>query len=252
MQDVYAFDVGDFGKLGLLRHLLAGPRAPRLGVLWYATALPSAAQDGKHVGYLELAQRTPSPASAQFRDCDPELFDHFRTALRRRNPVRSMAALEKLGVLPAPTRFHRIATPSGDARAQWFQAARDALADCGAIFCDPDNGVANPDSENERRGSAKHALLHELATLNRAGHGLVVYHHLTREKGGHAAQIGRWMAMLARRTGARNVAALRFSRGTSRAFFVLDGPRAPNLVKRLRALQGSLWVEREHAELFVS
>ncbi|MBS2032042.1 MAG: hypothetical protein JST54_29355 [Deltaproteobacteria bacterium] len=248
MQDVYAFDVGDFGKLGLLRHLLAGPRAPRLGVLWYATALPSAAQDGKHIDYLEL----PRAEAARFRDCDPALYDRFRAALRRPRAVRSMAALERLRVWPTDTRFHRVATPSGDARTPWFQAAQGALADCGAIFCDPDNGVANPDSENERRCSAKHALLHELSALADAGHGLVVYHHLTREKGGHAAQIGRWMAVLKRRTGARNVAALRFCRGTSRAFFVLDGPRAPNLVNRLGALQGSPWIEREHAELFLS
>jgi len=245
MQDLYAFDLGDFGKLGLLRHLLAGKNAPTLGVLWYATALKSAAQDGKHIAYLEL----PPEKAARLRDCDPALYDRFRQALRRPRAVRSIAALERLDVWPAGTRFHRADTPAGAARELWFDSARSALAGCDAVFCDPDNGVANPGSENERRSSAKHALLHELAAIAGTGQGLVVYHHLTREKGGHASQIAKWMRVLQRHTGAKNVAALRFCRGTSRAFFVLDGPRAPDLVDRLRTLRDSLWIEREHAEL---
>ena len=36
MQDRYAFDVGDYGKLGLLRHLSA-ETGLALGVLWWMT-----------------------------------------------------------------------------------------------------------------------------------------------------------------------------------------------------------------------
>jgi hypothetical protein len=62
MQDSYAFDVGDFGKLGLLRHLIDPTEAPRLGVMWYATATPNATNGGKHLGYLQLSREVLSRA----------------------------------------------------------------------------------------------------------------------------------------------------------------------------------------------
>ena len=47
MQDCYAFDVGDFGKLGLLRHIHRVTNL-RLGVLWWRTTLGTTGSDGKH------------------------------------------------------------------------------------------------------------------------------------------------------------------------------------------------------------
>jgi len=67
MQDIYAFDVGDFGKIGLLRHLHRRTGLC-LGVLWYRTHLGTAGADGKHVGYLK--QRS-------YRACDPDLWDEM-------------------------------------------------------------------------------------------------------------------------------------------------------------------------------
>ncbi len=73
MQDCYAFDVGDFGKLGLLRHIHRVTNL-RLGVLWWRTTLETTSSDGKHVAYLQ------NPA---FRACDPDLWEEMR---RRFNP----------------------------------------------------------------------------------------------------------------------------------------------------------------------
>ena len=78
MQDCYAFDVGDFGKLGLLRHIHRVTNL-RLGVLWWRTTLGTTGSDGKHVAYLQ------NPA---FRACDPDLWEEMRrwcavTSVRR-------------------------------------------------------------------------------------------------------------------------------------------------------------------------
>ena len=54
MQDCYAFDVGDFGKLGLLRHIHRVTNL-RLGVLWWRTTLGTTGSDGKRHCQVEAA-----------------------------------------------------------------------------------------------------------------------------------------------------------------------------------------------------
>jgi hypothetical protein len=89
MQDIYAFDVGDFGKIGLLRRL-HGRTGLRLGVLWYQTHLGSTGEDGKHVRYLE--QR-------RYRACDPDLWaarSEERPASRNKAADQDRAILRTL------------------------------------------------------------------------------------------------------------------------------------------------------------
>lgn len=54
------------------------------------------------------------------------------------------------------------------------------LAGCAVVCCDPDSGVAYPDSANEKQASAKHLLVREAVALAEAGHSLVLYHHFAR------------------------------------------------------------------------
>jgi hypothetical protein len=112
------------------------------------------------------------------------------------------------------------------------------MSDADIVFCDPDNGIAKPGSDYERSGSVKHILLSEIETLHRRGHGVVVYHHLGREVGGHDRQIEWWIQQLGERISV-SVAAVRFRRGTSRAFFLISGGRAPRVVDRLELLRES-------------
>jgi hypothetical protein len=62
MQDRYAGDVGDFIKLGLLRHIARTSEsqigALRPGINWYLTGDEAHNQDGKHTGYLDLKNRS--------------------------------------------------------------------------------------------------------------------------------------------------------------------------------------------------
>ena len=63
MQDRYTGDIGDFGKLGLLRQLASTGLS--IGVNWYRTPDETHNSDGLHVGYLQ---------KEQFRTCDPALW----------------------------------------------------------------------------------------------------------------------------------------------------------------------------------
>ena len=51
MQDRYTGDIGDFGKLGLLRILQS--RSLTIGVNWYLTPDEDHNDDGKHTKYLK-------------------------------------------------------------------------------------------------------------------------------------------------------------------------------------------------------
>ena len=109
MQDCYAFDVGNFGTLGLLRHIHRVTNL-RLGVLWWRTTLGTTGSDGKHVAYLQ------NPA---FRACDPDLWEEMR---RRFNPgARTIADLHPL--LPAGTLFLDTPVPARARRWRWLDEA---------------------------------------------------------------------------------------------------------------------------------
>jgi hypothetical protein len=66
MQDRYVGDVGDFGKIGMLRKI--ADYGLRIGVIWYLTYKPEEHinADGKHIGYLK---------DCAFKSCDDELLN---------------------------------------------------------------------------------------------------------------------------------------------------------------------------------
>jgi hypothetical protein len=162
MQDRYAGDVGDFGKLALLRALSPDRK---LGVCWYlCTGEGEANNDGAHVKYLEQPDR--------FRALAPDVFDALGKVV---NAKRSVAALESSGLLTAV--FHRTPVPRGSARGAWFTELSKAVDGCDLVFADPDNGIAD-------KVTPKHIGFDEIRALRRDGRALLVYHHQTRLKGG--------------------------------------------------------------------
>ena len=250
MQDRYTGDVGDFGKYGLLRWLRGYDADPlRLGVVWYRTdsriVAADPANDGKHVSYL-LPRREPS-----FRPCDPPLYDGLREIVNRRD--RRAQAVAQSGLLGPDTQFHDDYVPGPAAgtfrearaipRRRWADDALRAMQGCDLVFLDPDNGLEAPSVPITTAKAPKYAYLDEIGGLFRRGQSVVIYHHLGRH-GSHAEQVARWREQLERRLEPTDIFALRYRRGTARAFFVLAAAnRAPVLRERATALLGSAWGE---------
>ncbi len=248
MQDRYTGDVGDFGKYGLLRRLRGdGADRLRLGVLWYRTGdeIVSAdpVNDGKHVAYLRPKNER------SFRPCDPLLYDGLREIVNRRD--RRVGAVAQSGLLGHDTRFHDAYVPGpaadvfGEARAaprrRWADDAGRAVEGCDLVFLDPDNGLEAGKMPITRAKAPKYAYLEEVEALFGRGQSLVIYHHLGRH-GTHAEQIDHWRDCLRRRLAPAGIFALRFRRGTARAFFVLaTADRADLLRQRADALLESAW-----------
>lgn len=229
MQDRYTFDIGDYAKCGLLRHLAGA----RLGVIWYLTRLGSKANDGRHIDYLDRPE---------FGECDQELFQLFRHESRR----RTVKSFERCRALPETTAYAREKVPAGTGRGAWFVRAAQEVTSADLVFCDPDNGIAS--ERMERAGSRRHVFQREIDGLWDRGHSLVLYHHCGRNRP-HAEQIERMLQRL-RSLRPSLLRAARFRRYSARVFFVLAQSRhAPVLAEGLARFSASPWVRAGHFEL---
>lgn len=233
MQDIYAFDVGDYGKLGLLRHLMAHDLT--VGVMWWKTELGSLGQDGKHVSYLQ---------DRKFRNCDPDLWDAMADCIK--DGTRSIAALESL--FPDGTSFVSDVVPSeSNRRLLWFEKALLTVEGVDVVFCDPDNGVAFAETTRSQR----HISLSEIQRLYEAGHSVILYHHPDRSCS-HLDQIASRVQQFSDSvTQGKPVWAAHFRRGTSRVYFVLPQPRHLGAMQAaMRQLDKSAWSHQRHFDVY--
>ena len=143
MQDRYAGDVGDFGKLGMLRCM--EDSGLHVGVNWYLVGDEAHNNDGKHIGYLD---------DEKYRGCDDDLLEALNSMLD--HGMRSVLEIENLDLLKTQKYYHeRIIEPkiqSGTMRSEWHQNAMITMLGCDLVFLDPDNGMI---PKSVSRGSDK-------------------------------------------------------------------------------------------------
>jgi hypothetical protein len=207
MQDRYAGDIGDYLKLALLRRLSTGKS---LTVVWYLTPDEMHNGDGGHVSYLLKHEEN------RWRWIDPPLYDHLRDMVM--NGRRCVASLQP--VFPIGTRFHSQILAAPAQRRAWFEQVTASCNGADIVFADPDNGIAPPGFKPTRKRSIKSITLDELRALGRKT--VVVYHHHSRFKGGHAAEIESLGRQIYRRfNGESSVCAIRFPSRSPRVFFIV-------------------------------
>jgi len=232
MQNCYVGDVGDFGKYGLLRTLCPpgtdGSKGLRLGVVWYLVPDEGHNADGKHTSYLK-----PTAVNVTwYKGCDPALYDRLAEIVDTKS--RNVTSIRNGGILPTGTVFFEepltfdgmphIGPAAREARlrlrSEWLQRALEATAGCDVVFVDPDNGLESGTKRHHNRGT-KYVYFDELGPYLSRGQSLVVYHHMGRNPK-VPEQIQQRLAEITRRLeGCSSPFALRYGRGTSRAFFVV-------------------------------
>jgi hypothetical protein len=251
MQDKYAGDVGDFGKLGLLRWLCgiypAADPELRLGIVWYLVPDELKTNDGKHIGYTNRNH----PREALFRSCDPDLYDELARMLDAGQ--RSVARLQTLKALPrsarhflAPLDFRGMARGSRpDTRSEWLNRALEETRDCDLVFIDPDNGL---ETKSVSR-LPKYAYFDDLEPFVQRGQSLVIYQHVNRTASAFVqAQLR--INQIQNQVGAECLPAVRFRRGTGRLYLVVPAARHMELLRRRTAtLLESSWGRQRHFEL---
>ena len=88
MQNCYTGDIGDFGKLGLLRWV--GRSGLSIGVNWYLVQDETDSNDGRYTSYLK---------KDTFCSCDEDLCSALQSIVASEN--REVKALETSGILNA-------------------------------------------------------------------------------------------------------------------------------------------------------
>lgn len=235
MQNRYAGDVGDFGKLSLLRFLFHDPQY-RIGIIWYLFPNESYNEDGRHIEYL---------SNRKFLEVDEDVCRRLSVVV---NNDRSVGALENSGLFPPNTiyfsealDFH-LTFPSQkqidrenreEGRGQWLEKAITVVSACNVLFLDPDNGLETSScSGTSRLKSGKYAYYSEIGEFAKGKDATVVYHHLSRT-GTHMDQISRRIDALRQEVGLDNkIFALRYWPYSPRAYFILAAKSEENKMRR--------------------
>ncbi len=212
MQDRYAGDIGDYIKLALLRLLSPGRK---LGVAWYLVPDEDHNADGRHISYLNSPGR--------WRHLDPPLFDGLAKMVARKRSTKALEAhlSEDTVFASEPLAMQSLeARDRSEARATWFERTLDTLSACDLVFADPDNGLVDDEKRRRRdRDFGKKLPLAEVTALA-AGRTAVIYHHNSRRKGGHDAEVNAWLEQIGERT-----IAVRATAFSCRTFFLVNPDR---------------------------
>ncbi|MBQ9463530.1 MAG: hypothetical protein IJU68_07760 [Bacteroidales bacterium] len=172
MQNRYTGDIGDFGKLGLLRVL--SESGLTIGVNWYLTPNESHNGDGRHVDYLK---------KTGFRACDEQLWQELKHIVE--SEQREVTALERDCILPAIFYSEKLDFQGArkseriDLREKWHRAAIRRLAGVDVVFVDPDNGLLVPSAEGTGKEN-KFVTVKELADYYKQGSSVIYYQHKAR------------------------------------------------------------------------
>ena len=174
MQNRYTGDIGDFGKLGLLRALQASGLS--IGVNWYLVPDEEHNNDGRYVQYLK---------SEDYRQCDEYLWLKLNQIVSSER--RDVSSIENEGILKASffsdmldfsnrsTETERTAV-----RRSWHKDALLALRGLDVVFVDPDNGLIVSSADGTRKEN-KYARPEELADYFRQGSSVIYYQHKARK-----------------------------------------------------------------------
>ncbi len=173
MQDRYTGDLGDFGKLGLLRVLQAA--GITIGVNWYLTPNESHNDDGRHVKYLN---------QEEYKACDEELWLELKNLVESNH--RKACCLENENILQA--RFYserlnftgKMKAERESIRKAWHNNALSALAGNNIVCVDPDNGLVVPSAIGKPKEN-KYVLHEELADYYAQHSSVIYYQHKARK-----------------------------------------------------------------------
>ncbi len=233
MQNRYTGDIGDFGKLGLLRQLNRSGLS--IGVNWYLTPDETHNGDGRHIRYL---------TNDKFRACDEQLWSMLGQIVD--SDKRQVSELEHPDILRA-TFYSRILdftdankTERQILRWEWHNRAVQQLQICDIIFVDPDNGLIVP-SANGTPKSNKFVLPFELAEYYRAGASIIYYQHKARRPDEFYIEQNKQLIESGAFPAAKSLG-LKFRTTSQRYYFFLMQPQhAETIIYCLKRMMDTSW-----------
>ena len=172
MQDRYAGDVGDYGKIGLLKCLQV--HGFSIGVNWY------------HVPEMEIEKNQDGTFKQDdgkhlvpdsLKECDPELAEKLTKIAKGRN--RSISAIQRANLIPDAVYYNDSLTVDG--RSEWHERSMKVLKDADLVFMDPDNGLLVKSVGKKSVRSVKYTFYEEIKDYIDSGRSVLVYNHRSRK-----------------------------------------------------------------------
>ena len=172
MQDRYAGDIGDYGKIGLLKCLQA--HGFSIGINWYRVYPPE--REKKADGtFKQKDGKLLIPNS--IRACDPSLADTLTKVAKSNN--RSVTAIQKASLVPNAVYYDEYLTVEG--RFEWHKKAMKMFERVGLVFLDPDNGLLVKSVGKQSARSIKYVFYEEVKDYIDSGKSVLVYNHRCRK-----------------------------------------------------------------------
>ncbi len=170
MQDRYAGDIGDYGKIGLLRALQK--QGFKIGVNWYRTEPPESEKNPDGSFKQKDGMYKTGDIPEELKKCDPALTKKL-AKIAEDEAHRSIAALEHAKLVP---------DASVALRKEWHQKAVQTFSGADLIFLDPDNGLLVDSVKPGTARRVKYAFYDEVADYIKIGKSVVIYNHRCRKK----------------------------------------------------------------------
>ena len=169
MKNQYAGDIGDYTKLGILRHLENADFS--IGLNWYLTpdelAHSKTFTDGKHIDFLKC-------------ECDtPDIFLHCALKRIGLSNNRSITRLERAKLFKNALFWNKIL--EGKERNKWHFEALKKLCKQDIVFLDPDNGLEVKSTKPTSKNGNKYTTYQEVADYYKNGSSVIVYNHRDRK-----------------------------------------------------------------------
>lgn len=227
MQDRYAGDVGDYGKIALLKTLRK--RGLSIGVNWYYTLPPESEKDrdgsfkqndGKYKISEEMAKLDSELAQTLNAISDPD------------NPDRSVDALEKADLISGAVYYDDPLTVEG--RTEWHLRAMKKLEGLNLVFLDPDNGLLVKSVKQGSARSVKYVFHDEVkAYLDRSQSVLIYNHRCRKQEPKYFEDIFALMREREMNITPDDVLCISFPKGTTRDYIAI--PASPDHCKKIEA-----------------
>lgn len=172
MQDRYAGDIGDYGKIALLKALQA--QGLSVGVNWYKTDAPESEKnpDGS---YKQDDGKYAIPE--KYRCCDQILAEKLLNIFHSNN--RSISALEEDDLIPGAIYYNEPVTANN--RSTWHKTALEKLRPADIVFLDPDNGMLVKSVGKGSIRSVKYTFYEEVHDYINQSQNVLIYNHRSRK-----------------------------------------------------------------------
>ena len=172
MQDRYAGDIGDYGKLGLLRKL---SEKFSIGINWYDPGKLDFERD-KNGEFKQEDGKYRDFSSV--RKYDDKLADE----LEKIKNNHSIQILQGLELVDGAVYFGEKVPRDIDERKNWHKAALKKLEMSDIVFLDPDNGLLCDSVKMGTPQSVKYTYYNEVRDYLAQNKSVIIYNHRSRKK----------------------------------------------------------------------